>query len=429
MGKAYMPIEWRNNRDIIDLPLPAEGYELHPDAEQAGLFVRVTHKGVRSYVVDKHVRKTRVRPTLGAAGTDAITPVQARQKARIALGLIAEGYGTEQIVERLARAEERIPAGAVTLQQMLEQCLAERKHKLADRTKADYQSLLNTYLADWKGRPLESIDEDAVVARFLSIDSHRRADYTFQVVRMLFNYAKGIKKDGKPLVSANPVDVLSHRRLWHDDAPPREVIKLVELKPWWKAVKELKTEATYDNVDAFRDWVIFMLLTGLRRTEAAELKWENVDLQSRMFTIPMPKNRVPHTLPLSNYLSAMLKRRHTAMLKTERRSAFVFAGHDGNPIAEPQKLLEKVVQTSGVRFSPHTLRRTFASIAESLDIPYLALKRLLNHKAQDVTGERYTVIDVERLRKPMQKITDFILRSAGERKSAAVLKLRQAKAA
>jgi hypothetical protein len=52
--------------------------------------------------------------------------------------------------------------------------------------------------------------------------------------------------------------------------------------------------------------------------------------------------------------------------------------------------------------------------------PYLALKRLLNHKALDVTGKHYTVIGVERLRDPMQRITDFILRAAGERESATV---------
>jgi integrase len=224
--------------------------------------------------------------------------------------------------------------------------------------------------------------------------------------------------------------VLSQRRVWHEDKQRREVIELAALKPWWKAVKILSTDATKDNADTVRDWLVFLLLTGLRRNEAATLKWANVDLQSKMFTVPMTKNREPHTLPLSDFLYRMLKRRHATMLKEEnqRLREYVFPGDIG-ALAEPKKLIAKVVKASGVHFSAHTLRRTFASIAESLDIPYLALKRLLNHKAQDVTGKHYTVIGVERLRKPMQRISDFILKAAGERKGASVVELKQRRAA
>jgi integrase len=424
-----MPVQRLTKTGINDLALPTQGNQiLYSDPEQSGFAVRVTTGGARSFVVDKNTKRGRIRITLGEAGTDALTIAQAREKARIALGLIAEGYTADQVKERLSRSENRIPDGAVTLQQVLEQCLAERKHKLAERTKADYQELLDKYLADWKDRPLETINESAVVSKFTSIDSPSRANYTFRVVRMLFNYARSIRDDDdKPIVSSNPVDILSQRRLWHADRARRDVIELAALKPWWKAVKILQTNATYDNVDSVRDWLMFMLLTGLRRTEAAELRWENVDLRSKFFTITTTKNREPHTLPLSDYLYAMLKRRHAAMLKENLPGSgkvFVFPGLDG-PIAEPQKLLAKVVQTSGVKFSPHTLRRTFASVAESLDIPYLALKRLLNHKMQDVTAVHYTVINVERLRKPMQKIEDFILRAAGERRSAAVVKMKR----
>jgi hypothetical protein len=49
------------------------------------------------------------------------------------------------------------------------------------------------------------------------------------------------------------------------------------------------------------------------------------------------------------------------------------------------------------------------------------LKRLLNHKmANDVTAG-YIVTDVERLRAPMQRITDFILQAAGVRGTSRVI--------
>ena len=71
----------------------------------------------------------------------------------------------------------------------------------------------------------------------------------------------------------------------------------------------------------------------------------------------------------------------------------------------------------------HDLRRTSATIAESLDIPAYALKRLMNHKTQgDVTGG-YLVITTERLRTPMERIEDVVLKAAGVRAGADIVAL------
>ena len=58
----------------------------------------------------------------------------------------------------------------------------------------------------------------------------------------------------------------------------------------------------------------------------------------------------------------------------------------------------------------HDLRRTFITAAESLDISAYALKRLLNHKMSNDVTAGYIINDVERLRKPMQLITDHLLK-------------------
>jgi hypothetical protein len=43
-----------------------------------------------------------------------------------------------------------------------------------------------------------------------------------------------------------------------------------------------------------------------------------------------------------------------------------------------------------------------------LDIPGYALQRLMNHKDPNDVTAGYILSDVERLREPMQKITDFL---------------------
>ena len=92
-------------------------------------------------------------------------------------------------------------------------------------------------------------------------------------------------------------------------------------------------------------------------------------------------------------------------LKNEQKFC---GGPGGGYLKEPRNAVSRVSDISGVPFTLHDLRRTFITIAESLDIPAYALKRLLNHKDPNDVTAGYIVSDVERLREPMQRITDFI---------------------
>ena len=69
----------------------------------------------------------------------------------------------------------------------------------------------------------------------------------------------------------------------------------------------------------------------------------------------------------------------------------------------PRTAIDRVINESGVHFTPHDLRRTFITVAESLDIPAYALKRLLNltKTRMDITAS-YIISSTERLRQPMQ---------------------------
>ena len=80
---------------------------------------------------------------------------------------------------------------------------------------------------------------------------------------------------------------------------------------------------------------------------------------------------------------------------------------DGH-IVEPKEATRRVAAMSDVPFTMHDLRRTFITIAESLDIPAYALKQLLNHKNPNDVTAGYIVPNVERLRRPMEKISDYL---------------------
>jgi integrase len=78
-----------------------------------------------------------------------------------------------------------------------------------------------------------------------------------------------------------------------------------------------------------------------------------------------------------------------------------------------KKAVNRVEKLSGVSFTLHDLRRAFATVADSLDLPAYALKRLLNHKMNNDVTAGYIMKDVERFRKPMQQVTNFLLEHMG----------------
>jgi integrase len=68
------------------------------------------------------------------------------------------------------------------------------------------------------------------------------------------------------------------------------------------------------------------------------------------------------------------------------------------------------VAKSGVFFSPHDPRRTFASIVSRLGdrLSYYTTKRLQDHRTGDVT-QGYLQFDLEQLRLATQAVEDFVL--------------------
>lgn len=384
---------------------PATGQALYYDDKTIGFGLRVT-PGSKTFIVETRIKGKVRRLSLGRFGK--ITADQARDLAKSKLGEIAFGG------DPIAKAA-KVKAEAVSLEQALESYLRARKD-MKDATRDDMRKSLKRYVGDWFPRPLMSITDDTVRSRHEKIGerSEARANTTMRYVRAIINHAmvEYTDADGKPVIPSNPVEKLSRQRAWYRVERRRTLVKPHELRPWFEAVCALENEEA-------RDYFLLLILTGLRREEGLQLQWKDVDLVAKTLTVRDPKNRQAHTLPLSDYLFDVLDRRHST-----KRADFVFQGPRGR-LQNLRELQQRVRDRSGVNFTPHDLRRTFATVADSIDVPGYAVKALLNHKGgADVTAG-YIVIDVERLRRPMQAITDYMLRHAGMRTSAEIVPIRK----
>jgi integrase len=391
---------YRLSKSIVDsLPFPESGQSFYRDADLKGFGLRV---GVDSkvYIAEGKINNRTVRVTIGKHGV--FTAEEARNEARIILGQIAKGIHPNEVAR-----EERLKQ--VTLEHAFEDFLAARK-SLKPLTLRDYHRHMNTVFKDWRKRFLTDISKDMVARRHADLgqQSPSTANKAMRFLRSLLNFAIARYEDSKgvSILLANPVSRLSQTRAWYRVQRRQTVIKLQELGPWFRAVLDPKLSAGRQG-EQVRDYLLLVILTGLRREEAAGLKWENIDLIARTLTVPDTKNHEDHTLPLSDFLAELLQKR-----KDEVEEGYVFASEGAKGyLVEPRKFMVKVTEASGVSFTLHDLRRTFITIAESLDIPAYALKRLLNHKMHNDVTAGYIISDVERLRAPMQRITDVMLRS------------------
>jgi len=109
---------------------------------------------------------------------------------------------------------------------------------------------------------------------------------------------------------------------------------------------------------------------------------------------------------MSGFLNDLLKKRQSSKINDY---VFPSSVKEGGYLVEPQQYMDIVTRVSGVNFILHDLRRTFLTIADSVDTPAYVLKKLANHTVKNDVTAGYIVLDIERLRKYMQLISDCIL--------------------
>lgn len=397
---------------VVKVPFEQSGQKFYRDSELKGFGLRVG-KSAKVYIAESKLHGKTIRSTI--ARHNVITVDEARTKAKKILAEISEGKNPHDV-------EKARKAKLVTLAEVLESYIALRTN-LKPSSIQDYRQTMTAHLGDWLNKPIIEITKDMIEARFrkLSKASPSRANKTMRNLRAILNYAivKYEDNNGESFLRQNPVNRLTQLRAWHREQRRSTLIKHYDLAPWYKAVMNLTNDSIAPNREVVRDFLLLLLFTGLRRSEAAKLTWNRVDLRGRTMIITDTKNHTDHTLPLTDFLYELLSTR-----KEHAQTPYVFPNETNTGhLVDPKKQIKKVVQESGVKFTCHDLRRTFITIAESLDISAYSLKRLLNHKMTNDVTAGYIITDVERLRIPMQKITDFTSGAFGVKETAIILPL------
>lgn len=407
--------------------LPVTGVEyIVRSAEHKGLRCRVYATGAKVIeVVRKPTGKpNQVRVKIGEL--DGLT-IKAIEKKYTKINTELQD-GKNPNAERKAE-KETAEATNVTLSAAFKRFKANSD--LAPATLTAYTNAVENHLKTWKNEPLSAITGATVRAKHKEISKTGKiaANNAMRAFRAIYNYMYDELEDENenPILPPCPTRKLTtkgKRVGWNKETRKQGQVEPEDLKTWWKATNKIASTITaasgkqvqfYKGGDGelARDYLQFVILTGLRRREASGLQWKNINLKSKTFTVTETKSGKPLKLPLSDYLVDMLTRRKK--LKECKAGPF--------PINEVKRFVSKVREISGLEFTVHDLRRSFIGYASDCNLGVLTIKALVNHSVENKSGdvtEGYLISTHRRLRKPMEQITAFVLRHAGVIDSAPV---------
>lgn len=196
------------------------------------------------------------------------------------------------------------------------------------------------------------------------------------------------------LAGANPVRGI---RMHQENNQRHRYLSGDELRSFLDA---LEAEPSRSLADALR----FLLMTGARRTEVLQARWDAVDLDKQQWYLPHTKNGKSRFVLLNDVAVELLRQRP----RTEG-NVYVFPGRNkGGPIINPYKGFQRALVRSGITgLRIHDLRHSFASLAINNGATLYEVQHLLGH-SDSKTTTRYAHVASANLRKASAHVSAII---------------------
>jgi integrase len=388
-----------------------------PDGLLVGLYLVVQPSGARSFAVRYRYAGQPRKLTLGPY--PAVNLEAARDLGRKALRAAAEGRdpATEKQsakgdAKRQAAEEIR---GKRDLFENVARDFIERHAMKSNRATtwretarilglrpspddpAELVEIGGDVMSAWRGRKIQEISKRDIVA-LLDVVNDRgspiMANRVLSAVRKLFNWcvARDVIQVSPCTLVTPPAPERSRDRVLSDD----------ELRLVWNA-------ADSDGWP-FGPLVKLLVLTGQRLGEVGGMRWDEVDLANKLWTLPAKrvKNDELHEVPLSDAAIAII----SALPRIKTTEGFVFATRRDAAVSgfsRAKTRLDAAILAAIPKdakapehWTFHDLRRTMASGMAPLGIQLHVVEKILNHSSGTFAGvagvyQRYDFYNEKRI--------------------------------
>jgi integrase len=368
------------------LPGPTKGSRIFYDLGVKGFGIRVTANGARAFILNYRTRFGRERRftigsfpdwKTGGARIEAVELKRQIDRGGDPLGDVVAGRAAPTVADLCARFEsEYLPRKRPSTQTTYRQQIAAEitpalgRLKVANVTFADIDGVHR--MITKRGRPYRANRVLALLSRIftMAVRWHMRPD----------NPCKGIERNQE------------HKR--------RRYLSADELTRLTKALDEYGDQQSADIIR-------LLLLTGARRGEALQARWDDFDLASGTWRKPgaTTKQKTDHEVPLS---SAAVQLLAGLRQRTPRHVEWLFPAAGGSHRRDVKDAWASICKAANVKGARvHDLRHTYASVLASAGLSLPIIGQLLGHTTPTTTA-RYA------------HLFDDPLRAAAERAGAII---------
>jgi integrase len=385
-----MPSIRISKRSVDALPIPVSGDAYHWDETLKGFGVRVTPRGVRSYVIQYRLKgRPARRMTLGMHGSPW-TPEKARIEAERLLFVVKQGTDPAEEAKRRV-TDARNLAFSDYVNRFADRCL---KEEWPDSWWEAKRTLERHVVPHLKRRAVTEVTAQDVRAVIEPIREKRAlARKVWAVLSRLLSWAveeQDLPPAANPMLGLKPPPKPKDRnRILNED----------ELIAVWRASFELN--------DPFGPYVRLLIATLQRRCDVSDADWKEFDRERLVWINPgRIKNDAHHLLPLNSVAIAELEslgwRERGLLFSTTGKTPISGFSRmkrqlDRHMLPILQELAAKHAAASYqkpelVALEPwtlHDLRRTGSSMLQRLGIPIEVADKCLSHKfGEEAKGSR-----------------------------------------
>lgn len=158
------------------------------------------------------------------------------------------------------------------------------------------------------------------------------------------------------------------------------------------------------------DFTLFAWLTGMRKSEIASLRWEDVDGSCIRLRAENAKNGTARLIPLEGELADLIVRRKAArqikIKETVMLSALIFH-REGEPIREFRKSWAAACSKAGIRRLFHDLRRSACRNMIAAGVAQVTAMQVSGHKT-DSMFRRYAIVSETDLRMALRATQQYL---------------------
>lgn len=350
---------------VSALTEPKIHFEFKPFGHPGSLGIRVSPQGKKSWLISYRFNAKKKKFTFGTYPD--ISLKDARIKAATLLKDIDSGVDPNEAKREYQEADTFSNLWEHYLKSPSYQSKVETTRKEDQRK---YETLLKKSLGDMKLIDIRKKHLSMVLGP-LAEKSPVSANRLFSLLSVVFKLA--LNKD---LIEQHPMFGMDKPT---KEKPRHRYLSIDELKELWS-----KFDTCRPNV---RDIFKLILLTCQRPGEVMGMKWCEVDLDKKLWTLPAARTkskRHDHLVPLSQQVIAILEPRKS------NKSEFVFpsnpaakCGHTSN-LNKARYRLIKVLEME--EWGAHDLRRTGRTMMSEIGIAPNVAERVLNHSMGKIEG-------------------------------------------